>query len=142
MALPNEHMQAKIPWTVARARQVYNLANWAEGYFDTDPQGYLVARLKGRPHDPGVRLYTLAKALKDAGLHLPILVRFKHILRDRVSQLCGAVDRAIRESRYTGRYTAVYPIKVNQQRSVVEQILNHGAGRVGLEAGSKPELMA
>jgi arginine decarboxylase len=135
-------MQATAPWSIARARQVYNLANWAEGYFDIDSHGHLVANSKGSSGHPGVSLYALAATLKNAGLQPPVLVRFQHILRDRVSRLCGAVDRAMEECRYSGRYTAVYPIKVNQQRSVVEEILKAGNGRVGLEAGSKPELMA
>ncbi|MGH8501932.1 MAG: biosynthetic arginine decarboxylase [Gammaproteobacteria bacterium] len=142
MSSLDEYTQAKPLWSVARARQVYNLANWAEGYFDIDPQGRLVALHKGQSDNAGVALYALAQDFHNVGLRLPVLVRFNHILRDRVSQLCGAVDRAMRECAYTGRYTAVYPIKVNQQRSVVEQILRHGGGQVGLEAGSKPELMA
>jgi arginine decarboxylase len=137
-----KHMQTQAPWSLARARQVYNLANWADGYFDIDESGHLVARSKLQPNHPGVALSALAGKLKKSGLSLPVLVRFQHILRDRVSQLCGAVDRAMRECHYEGSYTAVYPIKVNQQRSVVEQILRFGVGRVGLEAGSKPELMA
>ncbi|HAV46111.1 MAG TPA: arginine decarboxylase, partial [Halomonas sp.] len=73
------------------------------------------------------------------------LVRFSDILHDRVEQLCGAFDAAMQDVDYQGGYTAVYPIKVNQQRRVVEEILatsERGNGRVGLEAGSKPELLA
>ncbi|HEY5683501.1 MAG TPA: biosynthetic arginine decarboxylase, partial [Sulfuricaulis sp.] len=77
-----------------------------------------------------------------AGLALPVLVRFSDILRHRVETLCGAFDHAMQTDGYRGRYTAVYPIKVNQQKSVVEKILARNDGRVGLEAGSKPELLA
>jgi arginine decarboxylase len=142
MPSQNKPMQVKTPWSLARARQLYNLANWADGYFDVDQEGHLIARPTGQPGHPGVALYALAGVLRDAGLHPPVLVRFQHILRDRINRLCGAIDRAMQESHYAGRYTAVYPVKVNQQKSVVEQILRHGAGQVGLEAGSKPELMA
>ncbi len=135
-------MQTKTAWSLARARRVYNLANWANGYFDIDEMGHLVACSKDQRNQACVDMYALANALQNAGLHMPVLVRFEHILRDRVNQLCGAVDRAMRECNYEGRYTAVYPIKVNQQRSVVEQLLRFGAERIGLEAGSKPELMA
>jgi len=71
-----------------------------------------------------------------------VLVRFSDILRHRVDTLCGAFDRAREADGYRGRYTVVYPIKVNQQRSVVEKILSKDKDRVGLEAGSKPELLA
>ncbi|HEX2242623.1 MAG TPA: biosynthetic arginine decarboxylase [Gammaproteobacteria bacterium] len=142
MPLQNDPVQAHAAWSQAAARQVYNLANWTEGYFDIDPDGHLAACLLDQSDYSGVSLYALATALKDAGLGPPVLVRFQHILRDRVNQLCKAFDRTMRECRYNGRYTAVYPIKVNQQRSVIEQILRAGQGRVGLEAGSKPELLA
>lgn len=85
------------------------------------------------------------RQLQAAGLRLPVLVRFSDILHDRVEQLCGAFDAAMSDCDYQGGYTAVYPIKVNQQRRVVEEILataERGSGRVGLEAGSKPELLA
>ena len=71
-----------------------------------------------------------------------MLLRFSDILHDRVDTLCGAFAQAMSVAGYRGRYTAVYPIKVNQQKSVVSEILRHGDARVGLEAGSKPELMA
>ncbi len=129
-------------WSQATARRVYNLANWSEGYFDVDAQGHLRACLKDQAGHPGVSLHALAEAIIEAGLSLPVLVRFQHILRDRVKQLCAAVDRAIQDCGYCGRYIAVYPIKANQQKSVVDEILRAGQGRVGLEAGSKPELMA
>src|SRR4029077_10282103 len=73
---------------------------------------------------------------------LPVLVRFVDILHDRVDALTGAFNEVIAELGYGGAYTAVYPIKVNQQRVVVEEIVRHGGARVGLEAGSKPELAA
>src|SRR5688572_11117391 len=131
-----------IPWTSDRARETYNLAGWSAGYFDINAEGYAVALSPLHPDHPGVDLFGLSQELKAAGLSLPVLVRFNYILRDRLDQLCNAFARAMKESDYRGRYTAVYPIKVNQQRGVVEQLLKHGGARVGLEAGSKPELMA
>lgn len=89
---------------------------------------------------PEVDLYELAKDATRQ-LALPILLRFTNILHDRVDTLCHAFQKAIADNHYQGGYTAVYPIKVNQQKTVVEQILEHGKDRVGLEAGSKPELM-
>ena len=86
--------------------------------------------------------FVLAERLPLEGLDLPVLVRFTDILKDRVDVLTGAFSHVIKELHYAGHYTAVYPIKVNQQESVVKAIVAHGAERVGLEAGSKPELAA
>jgi len=127
-------------WSIQDARRTYNLAHWSGGYFDVNTQGHLALQAHGR-HQTEIDVYQLAQDATQ-NLTLPILFRFTSILHDRVDTLCGAFDQAMQDDAYLGRYTAVYPIKVNQQRSVVEQILTHGHGRVGLEAGSKPELMA
>ncbi|HUS24929.1 MAG TPA: biosynthetic arginine decarboxylase [Candidatus Binatia bacterium] len=129
-------------WRADDARELYNMMQWGEGYFDVAPDGHLLVR----PHDGragvAIDLHELARRLPQEGLPLPVLVRFNDILHHRVDALCGAFDAAIAQQQYRGRYTAVYPIKVNQQRSVVEEIVRHGGARVGLEAGSKPELAA
>ena len=129
-------------WTIETARDAYNLPHWGGGYFDINANGHLSARPDRNPAHPGIDLHQLADELRQSGLNLPVLVRFTDILHDRVDTLCNAFAEAMRVEDYRGRYTAVYPIKVNQQRSVVEQILGHGGERVGLEAGSKPELLA
>ena len=130
----------------AQARRTYNIDQWGSGYFDVDDEGRTLVRpLGSEVPGPTLVLDTLVDRLRDAGLRLPVLVRFIDILHDRVEQLCMAFDRAMKEEDYQASYTAVYPIKVNQQRRVVEEILatqERGHGRVGLEAGSKPELMA
>ncbi|AOV15941.1 arginine decarboxylase [Acidihalobacter aeolianus] len=126
-------------WSIDAARRLYNTAVWSGGYFDVAADGHVHVRGRG---NESVDLAALADTLRAQGLRLPMLVRFNHILRERVDTLCGAFDEARERHAYPGRYTAVYPIKVNQQRSVVDEILNHGGERVGLEAGSKPELMA
>lgn len=128
-------------WSIQRARAAYNIGHWSGGYFDIGDNGHLMARPRRDPGQ-GIDLYTLADEIKAAGLSLPVLVRFNNILHDRVESLIHAFETAMAADDYRGSYTAVYPIKVNQQRSVVEQILHGGDGRVGLEAGSKPELMA
>ncbi|MDZ7748348.1 MAG: biosynthetic arginine decarboxylase [Halofilum sp. (in: g-proteobacteria)] len=127
-------------WTLDEARHAYNVAHWGEGYFDIDADGRAVAmpRRDGRT----VALPELVDEVRAAALPLPVLVRFVDILHDRVDALCAAFEQARERHGYRGRYTAVYPIKVNQQRSVVEHIKPPGDARVGLEAGSKPELMA
>ncbi|CAK0766085.1 arginine decarboxylase, biosynthetic [Gammaproteobacteria bacterium] len=128
-------------WGPERSRALYHIAHWGDGYFDVNGEGHLVAHPDRRPEGPAVDLYELVSGVHAAGLSLPVLVRFTDILRDRTQRLVTAFRTAMTEAAYRGHYTAVYPIKVNQQRRVVEQILAVGE-TVGLEAGSKPELMA
>ncbi len=128
-------------WSISKARDAYNIAHWGNGYFDINERGHLVARPD--PNSPQtVDLFELTREFRAADLTLPVLVRFSGILQHRVQELCGAFDAAASERGFRGRYTAVYPIKVNQQRSVVDALLEHGGDRIGLEAGSKPELLA
>lgn len=126
------------------ANQVYNISHWGSHYFSVSKQGdVMVQPIASCPKQ--LNLKKLVKQLGIAGLTLPILVRFPDILQDRVNKLCDAFDQAITNHDYQGGYTAVYPIKVNQQRRVVEELLDSQArvnARVGLEAGSKPELIA
>lgn len=130
-------------WTIDDARELYNIAQWSNGYFDIDADGELVARPDPARPDATVTLPKLVTEMETLGMPLPLLVRFNDILHHRVDNLCQAFERAKQRSDFQGGYWAVYPIKVNQQRHVVEQLLKHGgADRFGLEAGSKPELMA
>ncbi|MBI5041603.1 MAG: biosynthetic arginine decarboxylase [Gammaproteobacteria bacterium] len=129
-------------WSLDQTRNTYSLEHWGGGYFDVNAQGHLLARPRRGADTPAIDLYALAQDCRDQGLTLPVLARFTDILRDRVDTLCAAFAAARSVDDYQGRYTAVYPIKVDQQQSVVAEILGHGASRVGLEAGSKPELMA
>src|SRR3989344_3142998 len=130
-----------IGWSIQKARDTYNIAHWSGGYFDINGKGHLVCRPDARIEHPGIDMFELSREIKAAGLSLPVLVRFSDILRHRVETLCGAFDRAMKTDGYSGHYTSVYPIKVNQQKSVVEKILARDDGRVGLEAGSKPEVL-
>lgn len=127
---------------IINARHTYNIDSWSEGYFAIDEQGFVAATPpKNQPDLNGFRLSDLVTELKNAGLRLPILVRFTDILQDRVESLYQAFASASESVGYQGDYTAVYPIKVNQQHSVVEELLK-ASPKVGLEAGSKPELLA
>ena len=129
--------------TTQEARDTYNISHWGSGYFDVNEDGNLVVYPTRNPDDGQVDLYQLARDVGKHSLNLPVLLRFGDILHDRIDIVCGAFDKARTDYEYGGNYTLVYPIKVNQQRSVVEEIIHHGGnGRVGLEAGSKPELMA
>jgi len=129
-------------WNLEQARSTYNVSHWGGGYFDINQQGHLVVYPDRDNNKPGIDVYELSQQLAEQKLSMPVLLRFTDILRDRVATLCAAFDLAMQADQYDGGYTAVYPIKVNQQRTVVEHICQNGGDRIGLEAGSKPELMA
>ncbi len=128
-------------WSTQHARELYNIEQWSEGYFDINEHGHVTARPRGwRNSEQAIDLVQLTEAIQAEGLTLPVLVRFTDILQERSAHLQRAFAQAMHEYNYHGKFTAVYPIKVNQQRWVVEEILSQD--KVGLEAGSKPELMA
>jgi arginine decarboxylase len=127
-------------WSITRSRELYHIPAWTGGYFDIAANGHLLAQPAGAS-GPGIDLYQLAQEIRTQGQPWPVLVRFTDILKHRIDTLCSAFTTAIADQNYGGRYTLVYPIKVNQQRRVVEEIITHGDSRVGLEAGSKPELL-
>ena len=130
-------------WTIESARALYNIEGWGIGYFDINEQGHVVVRPDAENPSRELDLFELANDLEAQGVGLPLLLRFSDILCSRIESLTERFDRAIREYEYTGGYTTVYPIKVNQQRHVVEEIVEFGkASGVGLECGSKPELQA
>ena len=128
-------------WTVADSRSVYGIRHWGAGYFAINEAGRVEVRPNG-PQSAPIDLYEQLGQLRKSGLSLPLLVRFPDILQDRVRQLTGAFDAAIARLEYGSRYTALYPIKVNQQEAVVENIIATRDVSIGLEAGSKPELLA
>src|SRR5512141_2853316 len=130
-------------WTIESARTLYNIEGWGIGYFDINEHGHVVVRPDADNPSRELDLYELANDLEAQGVGLPLLLRFSDILCSRIESLTERFDRAIREYEYTGGYTTVYPIKVNQQRHVVEEIVECGkTSSVGLECGSKPELQA
>jgi arginine decarboxylase len=129
-------------WSPAQSREIYAIEHWGEGYFDINDQGHVVVYPNKDRENGAVDLFDMAGAIRREGLSLPVLVRFTDVLRDRVRLLREAFDRARADLDYGGVYTPVYPIKVNQQRGVVEGILRNGRYPVGLEAGSKSELLA
>ena len=130
-------------WTVEDSRVLYNTEGWGGGYFDINAEGHVIVRPDRRHPERALDLLQLAMDLEEQGVTLPVLLRFSDILRSRIEQLSSSFDHAIREFEYAGGYTTVYPIKVNQQRHVVEEIVQFGQSHgVGLECGSKPELQA
>ena len=130
-------------WTVEDSRVLYNVAGWASGYFDINDEGHVVVRPDASSPARELNLYELALDLEAQGIGMPLLLRFSDILRSRIRLLSRSFAEAIREFSYAGSYTTVYPIKVNQQRHVIEEIVEFGhEDGIGLECGSKPELQA
>jgi arginine decarboxylase len=131
-----------LPWTVQRSRTLYNIDRWGALYFDINEAGHVVARPL-QEHGADVDLNDVIEEAKARGLKFPLLIRFQDILRHRVESINGAFRSSIAEFNYQGRYRGVFPIKVNQLREVVEEILDAGKPyHFGLEVGSKPELFA
>jgi arginine decarboxylase len=128
-------------WNTDSARHTYAVPHWSDGYVDVNTAGEIVMRPHGAS-GPALSLPQIVERARSEGLRLPLLVRFPDILADRLARLQGAFARAIADSAYAGGYTAIYPIKVNQQRGVVGELVAAGSHGFGLEAGSKPELMA
>lgn len=132
----------KAPWTIKSARNLYHIKQWGAGYFDINSEGHAVAQPDPN-QDLQVDLSHIVAEARRRNLRFPLLVRFQDILRDRVNVINHAFNKAITECEYQGQYRGVFPIKVNQLREVVEEVLKAGAPyNFGLEVGSKPELFA
>jgi arginine decarboxylase len=146
-ATKNSHAPAPTPpsepWTIESARSLYNIEGWGIGFFDINEAGHVVVKPDREKTDRELDLFDLANDLEEQGVGLPLLLRFSDILRSRIESLNERFSQARAEFNYEGGYTTVYPIKVNQQRHVVEEIVEFGkVAGVGLECGSKPELQA
>ena len=129
-------------WTPKDSARLYGIRNWGHGYFAVNDEGHVIVQPNADPAR-SVDLKKLVDELRERDIQLPCLIRFTDILKHRVNQIHQAFDRAIKEHEFKGRYRCVYPIKVNQQRHVVEEIHEFGKPYgFGLEAGSKPELLA
>ena len=118
----------------------YGLARWADGFFTVDPAGHLVV-CPDRSRSGAIDLEALTRDLLKAGLRFPILIRFPEILRQRLCELTRAFADAGCGGRYAGGYLPIYPVKVNQEHAVVTSLVEGAPGGIGLEAGSKPELV-
>lgn len=133
---------ANSAWSIAQAAQMYRLPAWGQGYFSINERGHIAVR----PDTTAAReidLLEVMQGLQVRDLNAPVVVRFSDILRHRLGELHDAFAQAISENNYQNKYCAVFPIKVNQQRLVVEEVYRYGAQyQFGLEAGSKPELLA
>ena len=133
-------------WSSADANDTYNIPRWGCGYFGVNEAGNLIVtpQTPTPGTEPGaIDMKELIDELVARGIQLPILLRFSDILKARIELLCASFNGAIKEYGYGGQYRGVYPIKVNQNRTVVEEIIEYGRPfHYGLEAGSKPELLA
>ncbi len=129
-------------WTVSDAAELYEVAAWGKGYFSINDEGHLCVHPTKEPHR-AIDLKRLVDRLQDRGIQTPVLIRFGDLLRHRLGEIHAAFQQAIRDHDYRGGYQCVFPIKVNQQRQVVEEVMDYGRPyHFGLEAGSKPELLA
>ena len=135
-------LSATPPWDIAAARSLYNIDRWGAKYFDINEAGHVVAKPL-QEAGATVDVTDVIEEAKGRGLKFPLLIRFQDILRHRVDSINQAFRNAIAEFNYQARYRGVFPIKVNQLREVVEEILEAGRPfEFGLEVGSKPELFA
>ncbi len=134
--------ESPLHWGHVDAAEMYEVPRWGNGYFSVGPSGNVQVHPDRNPAK-SIDLKELVQRLQMRGLDVPVLLRFNGIIRDRLYVLHKAFSDAIREHGYKGNYACVYPIKVNQQREVVEKVVEYGREfGFGLEAGSKPELLA
>lgn len=131
-------------WTAADSAELYCVPDWSNGFFAISKNGETTVRLQDSDGEMrNVSLVSIMRELTDRGTAAPVLLRFRDLLRARLDELNKSFAGAIRKADYRGVYRGVYPIKVNQQRPIVEEIVSYGARyHYGLEAGSKPELIA
>jgi len=142
---PTSHLtplkrKASAHWSAAKSEELYGFKRWGDGHFAVDNEGFATVQPLG--DERKIRILDVVREAVGMGLSAPMVIRFQDLLRDRVTQLNEVFAKAIKEEDYPGRYRGVFPIKVNQLREVVEEIIE--AGRdfdYGLEAGSRPELM-
>ncbi|MEZ0390889.1 MAG: biosynthetic arginine decarboxylase [Pseudobdellovibrionaceae bacterium] len=128
-------------WSGDQSAELYGINSWGNGYFRVNKQGNVSVTPTGA-QGPCVDLYELTQDLLDRGIRVPIMIRFPDIIKARVELINNCFAKAIADHNYKGQYCGVYPIKVNQQRHLVEEIVHHGRHRrLGLECGSKPELL-
>jgi arginine decarboxylase len=128
-------------WSIERSEELYRINGWGEPYFSINAAGHMTVSPQG-DRGGSLDLFDLVEALKQRNLPLPILIRFSDILEDRIERLTACFAKAIARYGYTGKYRGVFPIKCNQQRHLVEDLVRFGKPhQFGLEAGSKPELL-
>lgn len=134
--------ETKVPWNIQESSNIYGVDFWGKPYFSINQKGHLQIHPKGT-EEPVLDLFeTVAELRESSSMRLPLLLRFPDIIASQMKNLCGCFGQAISELGYKGRYYGVFPIKVNQQSHIVQDIVQAGRSYdFGLEAGSKPELL-
>ena len=129
-------------WTIEKSVELYGIENWGNGYFQIGARGEVEICIDGFKPGPRVSLKDIVSGLKDRGVPMPVLVRVENLLDQQIKRLNNAFAEAIDTLQYQGVYRGVFPIKVNQQSQIIEEIAEFGARfSFGLEAGSKAELL-
>ncbi|MEN9566563.1 MAG: hypothetical protein RLZZ69_1759, partial [Cyanobacteriota bacterium] len=143
----NEPIVADLPfvsdlsWTVSDSEKLYNIEGWGEPYFAINQQGNVTVTLDELGGKP-IELLEIINSVSEQKTGLPLLIRFPDILADRLARLHVSMATAIARYEYQGKYQGVFPIKCNQNRQLIEALVDYGKPyQFGLEAGSKPELM-
>ncbi len=139
---PSKTLIREEPWTIQDTADLYRLDEWGMGYFVAGESGNLMVRPDDRI-DHRIDLFEVVQGLEERGIRSPVTIGFPDLLRRRIEEMVEAFTEAMQRNEYTGGYSGVYPIKVNQQRFLVEQVEAIGRDlNFGLEVGSKPELLA
>ncbi|MEQ9648764.1 MAG: biosynthetic arginine decarboxylase [Sandaracinaceae bacterium] len=137
-----DDLEDEAPWTPARSAELYQINGWGKPYFRINDAGMVEVAPDPEEPEKKVDLHELVLDLEARGLDLPLLIRFSDVLEDRIRRLNEAFEAAIKEYEYDGRYRGVFPVKVNQQKHLIDEVVRHGEPwQYGLEAGSKPELL-
>ncbi len=130
-------------WSPDASSQLYGVDDWGNGYFGVNEAGHVTVELEDGKEQKQISIHEIIEGLRDRGTHLPVLLRFRDLLHSRITEINESFLKAMKDINYRGNYRGVYPIKVNQQRQVIEEIAEFGQKyHYGLEAGSKPELIA
>lgn len=129
-------------WSPEKSAELYGINTWGSGYFKINSNGNVQVTPHGASNGASIDLYELTQDLLERGIRVPIMVRFPDIIKARVELINACFQRAFAEHNYKGNYCGVYPIKVNQQKHLVQELVHFGKNhRLGLECGSKPELL-
>jgi arginine decarboxylase len=129
-------------WNVAKSAELYQIRGWGEPYFSISEQGTVEVTPDPEKALKKIDMHELVQDLEARGLDLPLLIRFSDVLKDRIRRLNECFGKAIKDYDYTGSYRGVFPVKVNQQKHLIDEVVEFGQPwQYGLEAGSKPELL-